>query len=189
MGAEEPTYVRILKEQLPSHWHHDPETTNNPIYSDPVCLLKLALYGHPKSGKRWEDLLNSHLEQKRWSTIDEWKSCFWHDELKCLLVVYLDDFKLAGTTGNMIEARNTIRKGIAVGEPSNVDHFVGVKHGFGHFMLPNKKAPAYGRILNNTDVMKKCVDTYLEVAPNGTELHKGAKTPIKKDTARPQLRP
>ena len=133
--------------------------------------------------------MNSHILAKGWSLIDEWKSCFWHDKLKCFLIVYVDGFKLAGPKEIMTAAWNTIREKIQIGEPANVDHFLGVKHEFGHFKLPNKTEPVYGRILNNEDFMKKCVDTYLEIAPKGTSLNKGAKTPLKKDTPGPQLRP
>ena len=50
LGAEEPTYVIIPKEQWPAHRYFDPETKKKPRFTDPVCPSKLALYGHPKSG-------------------------------------------------------------------------------------------------------------------------------------------
>ena len=122
LGAEEPTYVRIPKEQWPDHWFHDPKTKLKPIYNYPVCLLKLALYGHPKSGKWWEDHLNSHILLKGWPLSVEWKSCFLQHKSKCFLIVYVDDFKLAGPKENMIAAWNSIRDKMQVGEPANVDH-------------------------------------------------------------------
>ena len=36
------TWVRIPKHQWPTHWEGK--------YTDPVCPLLLALYGHPESG-------------------------------------------------------------------------------------------------------------------------------------------
>ena len=121
-----------------------PRLKKTPICTDPVCPLKLAFYGHPKSGKWWEDHLNNHILKKGWTLIDEWKSCFWHDELKCFLIVYVDDFELVGPKENMTAAWNTIRAKMQIGEPSNVDHFLGIKHEFGHFKLPSKPEPVYG---------------------------------------------
>ena len=37
-------------------------------------------------------------ESVGFTEIDPWRSCFWHDVLKLYLVVYVDDFKLAGPT-------------------------------------------------------------------------------------------
>ena len=43
--------------------------------------------------------------------LDNWGSCFWHPELKVSLIVYVDDFKLAGPTRNLTEGRGLSRKG------------------------------------------------------------------------------
>eukprot|EP00974_Lingulodinium_polyedra_P041546 3990403-Lingulodinium_polyedra.AAC.1 len=32
--------------------------------------------------------------------IEAWPSCFWHEELRLMLSVYVDDFKMAGPTAN-----------------------------------------------------------------------------------------
>ena len=96
LGAEEPIYARIPKEHWPAEWYYDPETEFNPRFTDPVCPLKLALYGHQKPGKWWEGHMHAHLIDGGWRRIDEWNSCYWHDELKCFMVVYVDDFKIAG---------------------------------------------------------------------------------------------
>ena len=189
LGAEEPTFVRIPKEHWPDDWYHDGSARQKPKFTDPVCPLKLALYGHPKSGKWWEDHMHARLVAGGWEMIEEWNSCYWHERLSCFMIVYVDDFKMAGPKENLAEAWKTVRKDIRVGEPANVDHFLGVKHEFGTFKVPGKSEPVYGRVLNNEDFMKKCVDTYLQVAPTGTKLVKSAKTPFRKETPGPHTRP
>ena len=39
------TWIRLPRDQWPKHWHG---------MKDPVCRLKLALYGHPDAGTCWE---------------------------------------------------------------------------------------------------------------------------------------
>ena len=84
----DPTWVRLPKEQWPESWKG---------MRDPVCPLRLALYGHPDSGGYWEQHCEAHLVDKvGFVPIEEWRSCFWHPKWKMFLVVYVDDFKLAG---------------------------------------------------------------------------------------------
>ena len=40
------TWIRLPREQWPAHWHN---------MKDPVCRLRLALYGHPDAGTCWEN--------------------------------------------------------------------------------------------------------------------------------------
>ena len=127
--------------------------------------------------------MHARLVAGGWEMIEEWNSCYWHNRLQCFMIVYVDDFKMAGPKDNLAEAWKTVRKDIRVGEPANVVHFLGVKHEFGTFKIPGKDKPVYGRVLNNKDFMKKCVDTYLQVAPEGTKLVKTAKTPFRKENS------
>ena len=55
---------------------------------------------------------------------------------------------MAGPKENLAAAWKTVRKDIRMGEPTNVDHFLGVKHEFGTFKIPGKNQLVYGRILN-----------------------------------------
>ena len=73
-----PTWVRLPKHRWPKHWHGK--------YTDPVCLLKLALYGHPQAGGFWEEHAEKMLHAEGFENIPEWKSCFWHPELRVVLV-------------------------------------------------------------------------------------------------------
>lgn len=74
------TWVRLPKDRWPKEWYNEDGV---PLYDDPVCPLILALYGHPKPGKYWEDHAEETLMDKlKWKPVPEWKSCYWH-EYKC----------------------------------------------------------------------------------------------------------
>jgi hypothetical protein len=54
------------------------------------------LYGHPDSVSYWEDKCNKDVCEVGFESLgSEWPSVFYHSELKLLLTIYVDDFKLA----------------------------------------------------------------------------------------------
>ena len=92
--------------------------------------MLLALYGHPDSGGIWENHLNSRVVKQGWKQIlpDIWHSFFHHQELNCLLVVYVDDFKMAGPTANMEKAWASIKAAVNIGDPEPYDRYFGCMH-------------------------------------------------------------
>jgi len=83
------TYIRIPRERWPPGWEGK--------YTDPVVPLVLALYGHPDAGGFWELHCEKALKEVGFTrAAPDWKSVFRHEALDLLLVVYVDDFKLAG---------------------------------------------------------------------------------------------
>ena len=46
--------------------------------------------------------------------VPNWKSVFWHGQLRLLLVVYVDDFKMAGPTENMSKGWDLIGKHLKI---------------------------------------------------------------------------
>ncbi|OLP98785.1 hypothetical protein AK812_SmicGene18734 [Symbiodinium microadriaticum] len=97
------TWVRLPRNRWPKSW------TN---YRDPVCPLRLALYGHPDSGGIWEKHCTKQLRSIGWVPVlpDIWQSIFYHPELDLLLVVYVDDFKMAGPKDNLAKGWEGISK-------------------------------------------------------------------------------
>ena len=87
--ADVTTYVRLPRNRWPQSWVKKG-------YKDPVVPLILALYGHPDSGGHWEKHCVSVLTPLGWEAVNGWPSVFWHLKKKALLVVYVDDFALAG---------------------------------------------------------------------------------------------
>ena len=61
------TWVRLPRHRWPQEWI-------DKGYVDPVCPLRLALYGHPDAGGYWEKHCDSALQSLGFKPIDEWKS-------------------------------------------------------------------------------------------------------------------
>ena len=61
--------------------------------------LVKALYGHPNSGAYWEERCDKKVLAEgvvRIGESGEWRSCYSHRALGVILVIYVDDFKMAG---------------------------------------------------------------------------------------------
>ena len=114
-----PTWVRLPRDQWPESWAG---------MDDPVCPLHLALYGHPDSGGHWDRHCTDHLVSVGFQELPNWRSCFWHPELKLFLVVYVDDFKLSGPAENLERGWKLIRSGIRTEDPSELGLYLGCKH-------------------------------------------------------------
>jgi hypothetical protein len=68
-----PTWVRLPPDARPKSWAG---------FRDPVCPLRLALYGHPDSGGFWEQHCTAHLRKCGFEEIEEWRSCFFHPSVE-----------------------------------------------------------------------------------------------------------
>ena len=94
-----------------------------------MVRLRLALYGHPDSGTCWERHCDAHLRSVGFEPVSEvWNSCYWHAKLKLYLVVYVDDFKLAGPKASIPAGWTLVRKGLKMEEPTPVGVFLGCDH-------------------------------------------------------------
>ena len=85
---------------------------------DPVVPLVKALYGHPDAGGYWEKHCNDHLAKIGFVPVDNWPSMFWHQELSLLLMVYVDDFEMAGPKAGLVKGWKLIREGLDVDDPA-----------------------------------------------------------------------
>ena len=131
-----PTWISLPRNRWPKTWEGK--------YQNPVVPLVLALYGHPDSGGIWEKHLNSRLHSKGWEQIlpDVWQSMFYHQELRLLLVVYVDDFKLAGPKEHLSKGWELIKSAVDIGEPEAYDRYFGCHHKeFSHVCLPKSAHP------------------------------------------------
>ena len=90
-----PCWVELPKEA----WHPSVDIGK---YRRPVCRLVKALYGHPDAGTMWEQRCHNAVQKVGFKPVgDEWPSLYFHAQLKLLLVVYVDDLKLAGPSQNL----------------------------------------------------------------------------------------
>jgi hypothetical protein len=105
------TYIRIPKGRWPDGWEKK--------YTDPVVPLVLALYGHPDAGGFWElHSEKSLLEVGFERAAPEWKSVFRHANLDLSLVIYVDDFKLAGPTAKLADGWCLIKVHVKIEDPT-----------------------------------------------------------------------
>ena len=113
------TWVRIPKERWPEHWHN---------IEDPVVPLKLALYGHPDAGGFWEKHCEEAVTDVGFEFLPDWPSVFFHREMKLMLVIYVDDFKLAGPAENVPKGWELLAKRIKLEEPRELGRYLGCLH-------------------------------------------------------------
>ena len=146
------TWVSLPKEYWPDHFH---------AIQDPVVPLVYALYGHPDAGTFWEDkshqkILDSNFQRTGYDSL------FWHPELRCLLMVYVDDFRLAGPKENVPKAWKLLRTGkdaLDLDDPKPPDRELGCYHR--RFETTVDGHPVRAMEYDMRDFMKSCVDSYL----------------------------
>ena len=60
--------------------------------------------------------------------VEGWRLVYWDAVHKLLLIVYVDDFKLAGPKNSLPEILALIRKGLHMEPPTKVGSFLGCNH-------------------------------------------------------------
>ena len=115
------TWVRLPKSRWPAAWKN---------MHDPICPLRLALYGHPDSGGLWERHCQQELEKVGWTAVlpEIWQSIFYHAELDLMLVIYVDDFKMAGPSDHLSKGWDTISSVIDMDPAEVAGRYFGCNH-------------------------------------------------------------
>ena len=129
---------------------------------DPVCPLRLALYGHPESGGYWEQYATRQVCKAGFSPIKSWGSCFFHPTLRLFLIIYVDDFKLAGPQENLAEGWRLIRKNIVIEDPGPVAHFLGCTHRVGVCRLSSGSL-ARTMVYDMENFLQQCLEAYQKI--------------------------
>ena len=115
----------------PQHWITLPREavqnrSHNYAVKDPVVELLLALYGHPDSPTHWELHCAEVAVAVGFKAFGaEWPSVFYHDELKLVLSIYVDDFKLAGPADALEKGWALLRTKIELEDPGPVGLYLG----------------------------------------------------------------
>ena len=112
------TWVELPMDRWPKHWVGK--------YRRPVVLLRIALYGHPDSGGLWEIHCERMLIAVGFIMPDPegWPSVFFHPELKFLLVVYVDDFKMSGPKESMSKGWELVGSRIDMDVPTDIGRYL-----------------------------------------------------------------
>ena len=89
------TWVELPPDRWPKDWRNK--------FIRPVVLLRIALYGHRDPWGLWEQYCESMLLVVGFIMPDPegWPSVFFHPELKLLLVVYVNHFRMSGPKENL----------------------------------------------------------------------------------------
>ena len=116
------TWVELPPDRWPKAWVGK--------YKRPVVKLRIALYGHPDSGGLWEIHCESQLLAVGFVMPDPegWPSVFYHPDLKLLMVVYVDDFKMSGPKESMKKGWELVASRIDMDTPGMVSRYLGCDH-------------------------------------------------------------
>ena len=113
-----PTWFSLPRNRWPKHWSKE--------FWQPIVPLVLALHGPPRQWRYFAKPLELKNWKRRLGQVlpDVRQTIFYHAEYNCMLVVYVDDFKLAGPTENMEKALVSIRRAVNIGEPESYDRYL-----------------------------------------------------------------
>ena len=166
-----PTWVRLPRDRWPPEWEG---------MTDPVVPLRLALYGHPDSGGYWEKHCEEQLRKVGFFPVPLWGSMFYHPGLQLLLMVYVDDFKMAGSQHNLERGWKLMREHISMDEPVPVNRCLGCLHKIHR----EKTSTGFRKVIeyDMEDFMSDCVKQYLTLAQVPEGSLRPAATPFLEDS-------
>ena len=148
----------------------------------PVVRLDKALYGHPDSGTMWEQHCDKKVQEIGFKPIgEEWPSMYFHDELKLLLVIYVDDLKLAGPSENLAKGWEMLRTVLRIEPETDLGLYLGCVLSQGETQLHNgKKVKTI--TYNMEGLLKLSVEKYLDIVGKDTKLKKVSTPSLPEET-------
>ena len=99
---------------------------------------------------------------------EAWPSCYMNARLKLLLVLYVDDFKLAGPCAAMEEGWRLLRQHLTIEPATPVGLYLGCRH-----EVSSVTAPGYKQTLMTYNVegfLESCVKRYEELSGGNARL-------------------
>ena len=109
---------------------------------------------------------------------EEWRSCYFHPRFKVFLIIYVDDFKMAGPEAAMAGAWGLLREGktpIAMGNPTGVDQYLGCKHIMKSEIVDGRTIRSMTYDMES--FLESCISVYVDLAGPGIVL-KDVSTPF-----------
>ena len=154
----------------------------------PVVRLDKALHGHPDSGTMWEQHCDKKVQEIGFKPIgEEWSSMYFHDELKLLLVIYVDDLKLAGPSENLAKGWEMLRTVLRIEPETDRGLHLGCVLTQGEAQLHNgRKAKTI--TYNMEGLLKLSVEKYLDIVGKDTKLKKVSTPSLPEETKSSPLR-
>ena len=124
-----PCWIELPPEAVPSECRWDK-------YRRPVVPLRKALYGHPDAGTFWEQHCDESVRAVGFEPIgEEWPSVYIHEKLQLVLVVYVDDFKMAGPQKNLAQGWSMLRTRLKIEPETGLDMYLGCNQSKGNVTL------------------------------------------------------
>ena len=120
LASDIPTWIILPEDQWEPGWRGR--------FRQPVVRLRLALYGHPLSGYYWEKHCKQCLGKVGFRPVEGQECLFFHKELSLTLLVYVDDFKLAGPKKNLEKGWAAIRREVNMEPPTDLSRYLGCVH-------------------------------------------------------------
>ena len=150
-----PCWIELPSEAVPED---DKEQWNQ--FKRPVVRLVKALYGHPDAGTFWEQHCDESVRAMGFQPVgEEWPSVYTRPELQLVLVVYVDDFKMAGPKNNLKRGWELLREKLII------ELYLGCNQSKGTVVLGNGHQVTTVTF-DMEQFLRSCVDRYLEVAGN-----------------------
>ncbi len=116
-----PTWVILPANRWPKHW--------NGKCKNPVVCLVLALYGHPAAGGWWNIDYTGRILTLKWKPLHEnWPKVFWREDIRAMLIVYVDDFKIDARVEHHDQLWADIGNILNIGPESAEERFLGCEH-------------------------------------------------------------
>ena len=179
-----PCWIELPPEAVPSE-------CNWGKYRRPVVPLRKALYGHPDAGTFWEQHCDESVRAVGFEPIgEEWPSVYIHEKLQLVLVVYVDDFKMAGPQKNLAQGWSMLRTRLKIEPETGLDMYLGCNQSKGNVTLGNGHR-ATTVTYDMEQFLRSCVDRYLEVAGDvklnkvvTPELHEETKNHVSRKPAK-----
>ena len=160
-------WITLPPEQVPASW-----SKKYPHMRNPVVRLVKALYGHPDSGSFWEEHCDTRVRAQGFEPMGvTWPSTYFHPTLKLFLVIYVDDFKLAGPKENLDKGWKLLMTDITIDPPQAVGLFLGCVHEMGKFKLPSGKV-ATSMTYNMESFLIQCTARYNELSGGNVRFKK-----------------
>ena len=97
---------------------------------------------------------------------DSWRSVFYHPKFECTLMVYVDDFKMAGPNNHKTtKAWESICSVVDMDPPEELGTCLGIKHVVKHVKTKEGKLVRQME-WDMSGFLQQCIDLYLSKVPN-----------------------
>ena len=154
----------------------------------PVVRLDKALYGHPDSGTMWEKHCDTSVRELDFIPVgEEWPSMYYHPKLQLMLVIYVDDLKLAGPAENLTKGWEMLRTKLRIEPETDLGLYLGCILSKGESkMYDGSKVKTL--TYNMEGLLRLSVEKYLEIIGKDTKLKRVSTPSLPEDTKESQYR-